>query len=172
MKKCGGFYDLEVYRNTSEAAVIIIQKILPKLPKEEKYDLDSQLRRSAKAVPRLIAEAYSKRFQVKGYQSLIDDATEESNENMVSLGQVKNIYGIEKEQCERLIDLYDKTSRQLQKLGAAWSRFVPRKTKLDNPTLTKTRYKLEPSNEAAKNPSIKSTLPIPKPTTRTDSKQC
>jgi hypothetical protein len=39
-KKYSGFCDLEVYRNTSEAAVIVIQKILPKLPKEEKYDLD------------------------------------------------------------------------------------------------------------------------------------
>ena len=131
-KKYSGFNDLEVYRNTSQAAITVIQKILPKLPKEEKFDLDSQLRRSAKAVPRLIAEAYSKRFQKKGYQSLLDTATEESNESMVSLSQVKDIYGIEKDVCSELIDLYDKSSRQLQKLGLAWSKFTPRKAKDDN----------------------------------------
>jgi four helix bundle protein len=130
-KTCGGFMDLEVYRNTSEAAVIVIQKILPKLPKEEKYDLDDQLRRSAKSVPRLIAEAYAKRYQKKGYQSLLDTATEESNESMVSLIQVRDIYGIEKDICSKLIATYDKSSRQLQKLGEAWSKFVPRKTKED-----------------------------------------
>jgi len=131
-KKYSGFNDLEVYRNTFQAAITVIQKILPKLPKEEKFDLDSQLRRSTKAVPRLIAEAYSKRFQKRGYQSLLDTATEESNESMVSLSQVKDIYGIEKDVCSELIDLYDKSSRQLQKLGLAWSKFVPRKTKSDN----------------------------------------
>jgi four helix bundle protein len=131
-KKYSSFNDLEVYRNTSQAAIMVIQKILPKLPKEEKFDLDSQLRRSAKAVPRLIAEAYSKRFQKKGYQSLLDTATEESNESMVSLSQVRDIYGIEKDNCSQLIELYDKSSRQLQKLGLAWSKFTPRKTKDDN----------------------------------------
>jgi len=144
-KKFSGFYDLEVYRNTSEAAVTVIQKILPGLPREEKFDLDSQLRRSVKAVPRLIAEAYSKRFQKKGYQSLLDTATEESNESIVSLSQVKDIYGIEKELCSRLMDLYDKSSRQMQKLGLAWSNFSPRKTGTNKPLAANT------------------TLPLPKP---------
>jgi four helix bundle protein len=126
-----GFYDLDVYRNTYEAAITVIKKILPKLPKEEKFDLDSQLRRSAKAVPRLIAEAYSKRYQRKGYQSLLDDATEESNETMVSLSQAKDIYGIEPDLCVKLIDIYDKSARQLQNLSLAWANFRFRKTKDD-----------------------------------------
>jgi hypothetical protein len=61
----------------------------------------------------------------------LDTATEESNETMVSLIQVKDIYGIEKDICGQLIATYDKSSRQLQKLGMAWSKFVPRKTKED-----------------------------------------
>lgn len=128
-KFSGGFYDLEVYQITYDAAVIVIQKVLPKLPKEEKFDLANQLRRSVKAVPRLIAEAYSKRFQKKGYQGLLDDATEESNESMVSLGQAKDIYNVEPELCSKLIDTYDKASRQLQKLSLAWAGFKQRKTK-------------------------------------------
>lgn len=128
------FYDLVVYKESYLAAITIIKKLLPKLPREEKSDLDSQLRRSAKAVPRLIAEAYSKRYQKKGYQSLLDDATEESNETIVSLSQIKDIYNIEPELCTRLIEVYDKTSRQLQNLSLAWANFRPRKTKDDNET--------------------------------------
>jgi four helix bundle protein len=127
-----GFYDLEVYRNTYQAALIVFRRILPKLPKEERFDLNSQLRRSAKAVPRLIAEAYSKRYQKKGYQSLLDDATEESNETLVSLSQTKDIYHIEPDLCMELINIYDKSSRQIQNLSFAWSKFNPRRTKDDN----------------------------------------
>jgi len=133
-KPYGSFYDLEVYRNTYEASVTVIKTIVPKLPKEEKFDLVDQLRRSVKAVPRLIAEAYSKRFQRKGYQSLLDDATEESNESMVSLSHVKDIYTIEPILCTKLIDTYDKASRQLQKLALAWAGFKQRKTKDDTDT--------------------------------------
>lgn len=133
-KSIRSFYDLEVYQQSYQAAITIIKRILVQLPKEEKFDLDSQLRRSSKAVPRLIAEAYSKRYQKKGYQSLLDDATEESNETIVSLSQVKDIYNIETELCVRLIEIYDKTSRQLQNLSLAWANFRPRKTKDDNKT--------------------------------------
>lgn len=141
------FYDLEVYQQTYQAAIIIVKKILNKLPKEERFDLDSQLRRSAKAVPRLIAEVYSKRYQKKGYQSLLDDATEESNETIVSLSQVKDIYNIEPELCLNLIGIYDKTSRQLQNLSLAWANFKPRKTKDDT---------------EAQNHNNTPTIPIPK----------
>lgn len=136
----GGFYDLEVYRNTYQAALTVFKRILPKLPKEERFDLSSQLRRSAKAVPRLIAEAYSKRYQKKGYQSLLDDATEESNESIVSLSQAKDIYYVESELCIELIKIYDKSSRQLQNLSLAWSKFRPRKTKDDNETDERDKY--------------------------------
>ena len=131
-KPVKSFYDLEVYQAAYNAAITTIKQILPKLPKEEKFDLDDQLRRSAKAVPRLIAEAYSKRYQKKGYQSLLDDAAEESNETIVSLSQARDLYSVEPALCTELIKIYDKTSRQLQNLSLAWANFRPRKTKEDN----------------------------------------
>ena len=45
------FTDLEVYQNSYTASIEVISKVVPKLPKEEQYDLANQLRRSAKAVP-------------------------------------------------------------------------------------------------------------------------
>ncbi len=104
------------------------------MPKEERFDLSDQLRRSVKAVPRLIAESYSKRYQKRGFQNLLDVATEESNENVVSLSQVKDIYNIEIALCIELINTYDKIARQLHNLGIAWTKFKPRKTKYENET--------------------------------------
>ena len=66
-KPIRSFLDLEVYQNTYAASVQVITKIVPKLPKEEQYDLADQLRRSSKAIPRLIAEGYSKKHQKKGF---------------------------------------------------------------------------------------------------------
>ena len=126
-KPIRSFYDLDVYRNAYRASITVLTKIIPKLPKEERFDLTNQLRRSAKAVPRLIAEGYSKRHQKKGFQSLLDDAIEESNESMVSLSHVKDAYKIEVDLCTELIDIYDKTSRQLYNLSLAWCNFNERR---------------------------------------------
>jgi four helix bundle protein len=126
-KPIRSFTDLDVYQNTYKASVIILTSIIPKLPKEEQFDLTQQLRRSVKAVPRLIAEAYSKRHQKRGFQALIDDAMQESNETIVSLSHVKDVYKIEEELCTKLIDSYDKASRQLYNLSLAWSNFKERR---------------------------------------------
>ncbi len=120
------FRDLEVYQNTYEASILVMTKIVPKLPDSEKYDLKDQLSRSCKAPPRLIAEGYAKKHQKAGFQKYIDDAMAECNETIVSLEHVKDIYKIEVDLCNQLIDIYDKSARQLFKLGVAWDKFKNR----------------------------------------------
>jgi len=122
---------LEVYQTAYQAMLEVFRHVLPKLPAEEKYDLVDQLRRSNKAVPRLIAEGHSKRHQKKGFQKYLDDAMAESNETIVSLTQAKDIYSslVDVKICERLIDIYDKISRQCYNLALAWDRFSERKSK-------------------------------------------
>ena len=83
---------MEVYQTAYQAMLEVFRHVLPNLPAEEKYDLVDQLRRSIKAVPRLIAEGHSKRHQKKGFQKYLDDAMTESNEIIVSLTQAKDIY--------------------------------------------------------------------------------
>ena len=122
-KPITSFKDLDVYRNSYETMLIVMEEIIPKLPDSERYDLRDQLSRSCKAIPRLIAEGYSKRHQRTGFQKYIDDAMAECNETIVSLEQVKDIYKIKIELCDKLIDAYDKSSRQLFKLASAWYRF-------------------------------------------------
>ena len=130
------FDDLEVYKNSYQAMLIVHREILPKLPSEEKFDLVDQLRRSTKAVPRLIAEGYSKRHQRKGFQKYLDDAMTESNETIVSLSQARDLYPsyIALPLCNTLIDAYDKTSRQLYNLALAWDKFNERNRKTNSDT--------------------------------------
>lgn len=122
------FRDLEVYQNTYSASIEVISKIVPKLPRTEEHDLADQLRRLAKAVPRLIAEGYSKKHQKKGFQKYLDDAMAESNEIIVSLSHARDLYSgcVDPKLCENLIDLYDKPSRQLYNLATKWRDFKER----------------------------------------------
>lgn len=122
------FTDLDVYQNSYTASIEVITKIVPKLPKEEQHDLSDQLRRSAKAIPRLIAEGYSKKHQIKGFHKYLDDAMAESNEMIVSLSHTRDLYSryVDPKLCERLIDQYDKCSKQLYNLAAKWKDFQRR----------------------------------------------
>ncbi len=130
-KPIRSFQDLEVYQTAYQAMLEVFRHVLPKLPAEEKYDLLDQLRCSIKAVPRLIAEGHSKRHQKKGFQKYLDDAMAESNETIVSLTQAKDLYSslVDVKICERLIDIYDKISRQCYNLVVAWDKFSERKSR-------------------------------------------
>ncbi|OGZ33778.1 MAG: hypothetical protein A2174_02055 [Candidatus Portnoybacteria bacterium RBG_13_41_18] len=126
-KPIRSFRDLEVYQNTYKASILIATRILPKLPGNEKYDLTDQIGRSSKAPPRLIAEGFAKKHQKFGFQKYLDDAMAECNETIVSLEHVKDIYRIEVPLCNELLDIYDKSARQLFNLAAAWDNFKNRR---------------------------------------------
>jgi four helix bundle protein len=123
--KIKSFRDLEVYQNTYRGCIKVMTKIIPRIPDIEKNDLKSQLRRSVKAIPRLIAEGYAKRHQKRGFQKYLDDAMGECNETIVGLEQCRDLYGefVNRQLCEQLIDLYDKSGRQIYNLSSAWTKF-------------------------------------------------
>ena len=122
------YRDLRVYQLTYEASIRVLTAILPKLPKEERYDLVDQLRRSVKAVPRLIAEGYAKRHQPRGFRKYLDDAMAEVNETSVGLSQCKDVYYkyVDPKKCEELIRMFDIAGKQLYRLGEAWTNFRKR----------------------------------------------
>ncbi|WP_455393012.1 four helix bundle protein [[Eubacterium] cellulosolvens] len=124
-KKITSFHDLEVYQKSYKLSINVMIELIPKLPEIEKYDLRSQLSRSCKAIPRLIAEGYAKRHQKKGFQKYLADAMSECNEMVVNLYHCRDIYfnNIDLNLCKELIDTYDKTGRQLYNLSIAWSKF-------------------------------------------------
>jgi four helix bundle protein len=119
------FRDLNVYQNLYKAMILVLTKILPNLPNEEKFDLKDQMRRACKAGPALIAEGFAKRYQKKNWQKYIDDTIGECNEMLHHLSVCIDVYSkyIDKKICEEAIDLYDHSSRQLTSLKKSWKNF-------------------------------------------------
>jgi four helix bundle protein len=123
--KIRSFTDLEVYQLAYRSSLDVVRDILPSLPKCEQNDLSDQLRRSSKAIPRLIAEGYSKKHQRRGFQKYLDDALAKSNETIVSMSHVRDLYakGETTAYCDRLIGSYESISRMLYALRKAWDQF-------------------------------------------------
>src|SRR5512147_2150191 len=59
-----GFESLQVWQKAHALMLFVHQEIVPHLPKEEKWDLADQIRRSSKSVGANIAEGYG-RFYCK-----------------------------------------------------------------------------------------------------------
>jgi len=123
--KITSYRDLDVYQRSYNSSLIVCRQIIPKFPKEERYDLTDQLRRSSKAVPRLIAEGYAKKHQRAGFQKYLDDAMAEANETSVGLCHARDLYSnyIDPQLCQKLVDEYDIIGKQLFRLREAWGRF-------------------------------------------------
>ena len=132
-KKIISYRDLDVYQRSYKDAILVMTKIIIKLPERERFDLKDQLSRSCKAVPRLIAEGFAKKHQRAGFQKYLDDAMAESNETQVSLCQCLDIYGqyFDSLLCEELIKDYEVIGKQLYRLEEAWNKFS-RKPKTQN----------------------------------------
>jgi len=70
------YKDLEVYKLTKELAKEIFE-ITKTFPKEEKFSLIDQIRRSSRSVGAQIAEAWSKRRYINHFISKLTDADSE-----------------------------------------------------------------------------------------------
>lgn len=128
-KPIKSFQDLIVYQNLYKAMKIVHIEVILLLPKEEKFDLVDQMRRSSKAAPALIAEGFAKRYQIKYWSKYINDTIGECNETIHHLSVCKDIYSkfVNVKTCDELINLYTIVCKQLTKLGQSWQDFHNRK---------------------------------------------
>ena len=76
--------DLKVYNLAFEAAMEIFE-LSKSFPKEEKYSLTDQIRRSSRSVSTNIVEAYRKRRYPKAFVSKLSDSEGEAAETQVWL---------------------------------------------------------------------------------------
>jgi len=86
------FLGLDVYKNLFDLMRVVMAKLIPRLPKEEKYDLADQMRRACKAPTALLAEGFAKRRQKKQWSKYLDDCVGECYEMMNHLAIVKSVY--------------------------------------------------------------------------------
>lgn len=124
-KPIKSFQDIDAYQNLYKAMVLVHTKIIPNLPKEERFGLVDQIRRASKAGPALLAEGFAKRYQKRQWRKYLDDTIGEANEMINHLAVCIDIYFqyIDVSLCKEIIDLYDKSCRQLSKLGKSWQNF-------------------------------------------------
>lgn len=80
----GTYKDLTVYQKAFEVAMKIFE-VSKQFPKEEKYSLTDQIRRSSRSVCANLGEAYRKRLYQKHFIAKVSDAEMENTETEIWL---------------------------------------------------------------------------------------
>ena len=98
--------DLEVYKLAFETAMEIFE-LTTLFPKEERYSLTDQIRRSSRSVAANIAEAFRKRRYPKAFISKLSDSEGEAAETQVWIDFALKCKYIDNEMYEKFFDKYD-----------------------------------------------------------------
>ena len=107
-----GYRDLKVYQMVYQIALDIHQ-VTKTFPKEEKYSLTGQIRRSSRSVPANLAEAWKKRRYEKAFISKLIDCAGEAGETEVWLDFSKDFGYLRDDQYQQLMQRYDEVNRML-----------------------------------------------------------
>lgn len=109
------FRDLRVYRAAQNAARDIFV-VSQSFPKEERYSLTDQVRRSSRAVKAMIAEAWGRRRYVTVFVSKIDEALGEANETRSWLGDALDCGYIDSDGFARMDAEWDAIAAMLSRM--------------------------------------------------------
>jgi four helix bundle protein len=105
MSKIESFKDLIVYQKAYKLAMEIFE-LSSSFPKEEKYSLTDQMRRSSRSVTANLAEAWSKRRYEKSFVNKLTDSFGEELETEVWLDYSKDCGYLQKEAHENIFNEY------------------------------------------------------------------
>ncbi len=98
--------ELEVYRLAFDSAMEIFH-FTKNFPKEERYSLTDQIRRSSRSVCANISEAFRKRRYPKSFVSKLSDSEAEAAETQCWLEFSYESQYIDNKEYERLYEFYD-----------------------------------------------------------------
>lgn len=93
--------ELEVYKLAYRLAMDIFE-ITKSFPKEERYSLTDQIRRSSRSVPANIAEAFRKRRYEKAFVAKLSDAEGEAAETQTWIDFSMDCKYISSEICDKI----------------------------------------------------------------------
>jgi len=120
-----GFKNLKVYQLAYESAMEIFH-ISKTFPKEEKYSLTDQIRRSSRSVCSNIAEGYRKRQYPKHFASKMSDSDGEASETIVWLDFAYDCEYINKEIHKSLLEKYIEIGKMLGNMINNPTKFLPK----------------------------------------------
>jgi four helix bundle protein len=111
-KRIKSYKNLKVYQLAMDAAMRIFE-LSKDFPKEEKYSLTGQIRRSSRSVCSNIAEAWRKRRYKAAFISKLSDSEAEAEETRVWLEFSFKCKYLDKEITDELDNTYDHILAQL-----------------------------------------------------------
>jgi four helix bundle protein len=112
MSQINSFRDLIVYQKAYKLAMRIFE-ITNNFPKEEKYSLTDQIRRSSRSVTSNIAEAWAKKIYIKSFVSKLVDSLGEEYETENWLDYSKDCKYITEISYNDLIKEYEEVRKML-----------------------------------------------------------
>lgn len=112
MGQINSFKDLIVYQKAFKLGMDIF-KMTKSFPKEEKYSLTDQIRRSSRSVTSCIAESWAKRRYVKSFISKLIDSLGEEYETEVWLDYSKASKYITENMHGEIMSRYDEVRKML-----------------------------------------------------------
>jgi four helix bundle protein len=112
MSQISSYRDLIVYQKAYKLAMEIFE-VSKGFPKEEKYSLTDQIRRSSRSVTSNIAEAWAKKRYIKSFVNKLSDSLGEEYETEVWLDYSKDCKYIPELTYNDLIARYDEVRKML-----------------------------------------------------------
>ena len=112
MAQINGFRDLIVYKKAYRLAMDIFE-ITKTFPKEERYSLTDQIRRSSRSITANITEAWAKKIYIKSFVSKINDSLGEEYETEGWLDYSKDCHYIDNKTHADMMAGYDEVRKML-----------------------------------------------------------
>ena len=109
------FRDLRVYRQALKEAKLIFQRSLS-FPKEERYSLTDQIRRSSRAVSAMVAEAWARRRYQAAFVNKINVALGEAMETQVWLDHARMCGYLDEAEYKTLDTAWQQIGGMLQRM--------------------------------------------------------
>ena len=120
-----GHRDLKVYQLAYKLAMDIFNAS-KSFPKEEKYSLTDQIRRSSRSVTANIAEGFRKRQYPKMFVSKLADADGEATETQVWLDFARDCGHMDSTLHTELVKGYEEVGKMLGTMMSMPEKFMPR----------------------------------------------
>ena len=120
-----GHHDLKVYQLAYKLAMEIFHASKA-FPKEEKYSLTDQIRRSSRSVAANIAEGFRKRQYPKMFVSKLADADGEATEAQVWLDFARDCEYLLPTRHSELVKGYEEVGKMLGTMMSMPEKFAPR----------------------------------------------
>ena len=119
-----GFRDLKVYQLAYKLAMEIFNESKA-FPKEERYSLTDQIRRSSRSVAANIAEGFRKRQYPNMFASKMADSDAEATETQVWLDFARDCGYLVPKRHDELIQGYEEIGKMLSAMIQHPERFAP-----------------------------------------------